>query len=204
MDSAEENSEKDLASNSNSNRGVIMDIENSVMECEMTNAIDGAEEVNDASSSPTASTRIISSVPVERVEDSKAIGAIDDDMDIESFSFGSEAEENLVEADATRTPELSISFDIKILQTVVEASAHALDIVTGKDVVIIAGKTGEMLYYKAVEIFSVQSTYKFINLSTFYDRSGKINAAPRDYWKKDPRNRAHDFLLRRDGNIGSV
>lgn len=52
------------------------------------------------------------------------------------------------EADAKQAPiEISRSFDIKVLQTVIEASAHALETVVGKDVVMVAGKTGEVLRY---------------------------------------------------------
>ncbi len=131
MDSVEETITKALAAN----------IESSTMEWEMTNAIDTAEEVINASS--TSSTNIVSSVPVEQVQDGMVMRANDDDMDIESFSFGSESEDDKEATDAAHTPELSISFDIKVLQTVVEASSHALDIVTGKDVVMVAGKTGK-------------------------------------------------------------
>jgi len=81
-------------------------------------------------------------VPGEHEEtDSLEVG--DYDVDIETFSFGSDSEDDKEEPGATCTPELSTSFDIKLLRTVVEASAHALDIVAGKDVVMVAGKTGK-------------------------------------------------------------
>jgi flagellar biosynthesis GTPase FlhF len=38
--------------------------------------------------------------------------------------------------------ELATKFDVKVLQNSVEASALALELVRGKDVVMIVGKTG--------------------------------------------------------------
>ncbi len=166
MDSVEKEFNKALASNSDSNRGGAMNIESSTMEWEMTNAFDAAEGVNNASPSSTSSTNIVSSVPVDQVEDGMVTVGGDDDMDIESFSFGSESEDDKEATDAARTPELSISFDIKVLQTVMEASAHALDIVIGKDVVMVVGKTGKQPCTHR-SLCSVMST-KFINVSTFY------------------------------------
>lgn len=63
------------------------------------------------------------------------------DVDMESFSFESEEEE---ETDEKFLPDLSTAFDVKVLQTAIEASADALSIVIGKDVVMVAGKTGKL------------------------------------------------------------
>jgi hypothetical protein len=64
---------------------------------------------------------------------------------MESFSFESEEED---QTDEKGSPELSTGFDIKVLQTAMEASADALDMVAGKDVVMIAGKTGKLVWAK--------------------------------------------------------
>ena len=89
------------------------------------------------------SGKIVSEVPVEET------GVRTGDLDVESFSFESEDEEegddDVVLADVSRVPELSSSFDMKILQAAIEGSTEALELVTGKDVVLIAGKTGRSL-----------------------------------------------------------
>lgn len=105
-------------------------IENdNIMDWEITN------EVADVASAPTA-PKIVSEVPVGET------GAYAGDLDMETFSFDLEEED---EDDAKLASELSTAFDIKVLQTAIEESADALEIVTGKDVVMIAGKTGKLV-----------------------------------------------------------
>ena len=116
---------------------------NCMMDWEMANAADANEEMDNAAPSCTSSVKIVSNVPVGLEEAGIGLGTGNDDMDVESFSFESESEDDRGGANATRTPELASSFDIKMLQMVLEASARALDIVTGRDVVMIAGKTGK-------------------------------------------------------------
>ena len=116
---------------------------NSMMDWEMANADDTHEKKYNVVPSCTASIIIVSNVPAGQAEAATELGVVNDDMDVDSFSFGSESGDDREEAKATSNPEPASSFDIKVLQAVVEASAHALDIVTGKDVVMVAGKTGE-------------------------------------------------------------
>ena len=94
-----------------------------------------ADEVGEVASNLTAQ-KIVSAVPGGGIKVDAG------DFDVESFLFESEEEEETVEKAA---PELSTGFDIKVLQTAIEASADALDMVTGKDVVMIAGKTGKLV-----------------------------------------------------------
>ena len=94
-----------------------------------------ADEVAEVASNLTAQ-KIVSAVPGGGIKVDAG------DFDVESFLFESEEEEETVEKAA---PELSTGFDIKVLQTAIEASADALDMVTGKDVVMIAGKTGKLV-----------------------------------------------------------
>ena len=91
-----------------------------------------ADDVGEVASNSTAQ-KIVSKVPDGKAE---AYG----DVDMESFSFESEEED---EADKKCLQKLSTAFDVKVLQTAIEASADALNIVTGKDVVMVAGKTGK-------------------------------------------------------------
>ncbi|KAL7554369.1 hypothetical protein ACHAWF_017810 [Thalassiosira exigua] len=66
-----------------------------------------------------------------------------DEFDVESFSFESEEEEeDLAEEKPEVKPELATVFDMKVLEAAIGASADALDLVVGKDVVMVAGKTG--------------------------------------------------------------
>ena len=97
-----------------------------------------ADEVGEVASNLTAQ-KIVSAVPVGETE--VYVG----DSDMESFSFESEEED---QTDEKGSPELSTGFDIKVLQTAMEASADALDMVAGKDVVMIAGKTGKLVWAK--------------------------------------------------------
>ncbi len=92
------------------------------------------DEVHPALSSQT----VVSEVPLE------GDGVHEEDFDIETFSFGSDDDEE-EEADKKCSPELGSTLKINVLQTAIEASADALDIVTGKDVVMIAGKTGKLI-----------------------------------------------------------
>ena len=94
-----------------------------------------ADEVGEVASNLTAQ-KIVSAVPGGGTEVHAG------DFDIESFSFESEEEE---ETDEEGALEPSTGFDIKVLQTAIEASADALDMVVGKDVVMIAGKTGKLV-----------------------------------------------------------
>jgi hypothetical protein len=66
-----------------------------------------------------------------------------EDFDMETFSFESDEEEE--DTDTKPSSGLSTSFDIQILKTAIEASAEALEMVTGKDVVMVTGKTGEII-----------------------------------------------------------
>ncbi len=90
------------------------------------------DEVHPALSSQT----VVSEVPLE------GAGVHEEDFDVETFSFESDEEEG---ADKKCSPELGTTLKIKVLQTAIEASADALDIVTRKDVVMIAGKTGKLI-----------------------------------------------------------
>ena len=146
---------------------------NCMMDREMANAADANEEMDNAAPSCTSSIKIVSNVPVGLEEAGIGLGAGNDDMDVESFSFGSESECDREEANATRTPELASSFDIKMLQTVVEASAGALDIVTGKDVVMVAGKTGKSKLGRASFCRCFRLTFKCIISSHLYIGVGK-------------------------------
>ncbi len=82
-----------------------------------------------------ASRTVVSEVPLEEDE------VQEEDFDM-TFSFESDDE---VEADKKCSLELGTTLKIQVLQTAIEASADALDIVTGKDVVMIAGKTGKLV-----------------------------------------------------------
>ena len=97
-----------------------------------------ADEVGEVASNLTAQ-KIVSAVPVGETE------IYAGDFDMESFSFESEEED---QTDEKGAPELSTGFDIKVLQTAMEASADALGMVAGKDVVMIAGKTGKLVWAK--------------------------------------------------------
>ena len=99
-----------------------------------------ADEVGEVASNLTAQ-KIVSAVPVGETE--VYVG----DSDMESFSFESEEED---QTDEKGSPELSTGFDIKVLQTAMEASADALDMVAGKDVVMIAGETGKLVLAKGI------------------------------------------------------
>lgn len=99
-----------------------------------------ADEVGEVASNLTAQ-KIVSAVPVGETE------VYAGDFDMESFSFESEEED---QTDEKGSPELSTGFDIKVLQTAMEASADALDMVAGKDVVMIAGKTGKLVLAKGI------------------------------------------------------
>ena len=87
--------------------------------------------------------KIVSEVPVE--ERDMSYGG--DDLDVEGFSFGSESDESdaKVQPVEKSEPELAKAFDVKVLQTAIEASTKALDLVVGKDVVMVAGKTGKFV-----------------------------------------------------------
>ena len=90
-------------------------------------------------------SKVVSEVPVDKV-----VGASggEEDLEIESFSFSSESEEEEdgldAQPDAKLVPLLSMLFDMKVLQTAIEASEETLKLVEGKDVVMVAGKTGKL------------------------------------------------------------
>ena len=95
------------------------------------------EEITDAEARDSAiAPQIVSEVP-------GGTGGHIEDFDMETFSFESDEEEE--NTDAKPSSGLSTSFDIQILKTAIEASAEALDLVTGKDVVMVTGKTGELI-----------------------------------------------------------
>ena len=96
------------------------------------NSMDWEEITNSAMIAP----QIVSEVP-------GGIGGHADDIDMETFSFESDDEEE--DTDTKPSSGLSTSFDIQILKTAIEASAEALEMVTGKDVVMVTGKTGEII-----------------------------------------------------------
>jgi energy-coupling factor transporter ATP-binding protein EcfA2 len=62
--------------------------------------------------------------------------AVKDDQDSDCFSFES------INDDLDLGMEVASSFDIKVLQKSIESSAKALEMVRGKDVVMVVGKTG--------------------------------------------------------------
>ena len=159
---------------------------NSMMDWEMANADDANEEMDNAAPSCTSSVKIVSNVPVglEKADIGLGAGNEDMDVDVESFSFGSE-EDDKKEDDATGSPELSSPFDIKMLQTVVEASARALDIVTGKDVVMVAGKTGTTQLRSYVVLLPMLSTNIHHPFLFLHNRGGEIDTASRNCWKGD-------------------
>ena len=95
------------------------------------------EEITDAEARDSAiAPQIVSEVP-------GGTGGHIEDFDMETFSFESDEEEE--NTDAKPSSGLSTSFDIQILKTAIEASAEALEMVTGKDVVMVTGKTGEII-----------------------------------------------------------
>jgi hypothetical protein len=96
------------------------------------NSMDWEEITNSAMIAP----QIVSEVP-------GGTGGHVEDFDMETFSFESDDEEE--DTDTKPSSGLSTSFDIQILKTAIEASAEALDMVTGKDVVMVTGKTGEII-----------------------------------------------------------
>jgi hypothetical protein len=101
------------------------------------NSMDWEEITNvDAVDSAMIATQIVSEVP------GGTEGHVED-FDMETFSFESDDEEE--DTDTKPSSGLSTSFDIQILKTAIEASAEALDMVTGKDVVMVTGKTGEII-----------------------------------------------------------
>ena len=94
-----------------------------IMDWEITNEVDAVP-----------APKIVNEVP-------GGTGGYAEDVDTETFSFDSEEEET----DAKLASKLSTAFDINILQTAIEASADALKMVTGKDVVMVTGKTGKIV-----------------------------------------------------------
>ena len=83
--------------------------------------------------------KIVNKVPNEEATDVYE----GDDLDIESFSFDSDPEEDEANSlESNLGPVLSKAFDIKVLKTAIEASEHTLDLVVGKVVVMVGGKTG--------------------------------------------------------------
>jgi hypothetical protein len=95
---------------------------------------DIADEVEEVASDLNAQ-KLVNRVPVGET----SVHA--EDFDMESFSFESEEKDKI---DEMFNLELGTALDIKVLQTAIEASADALDIVAGKDVVMVAGKTGKL------------------------------------------------------------
>ena len=107
------------------------------------------EEITDADAGDSATApQIVSEVP-------GGTGGHIEDFDMETFSFESDEEEE--DTNAKPSSGLSTSFDIQILKTAIEASAEALEMVTGKDVVMVTGKTGE--------IISLHSIYFLVSYS---------------------------------------
>ena len=98
------------------------------------------EDVGNVDHPSTVASKIVSQVPLGET------GVLSENFDVESFSFASseDEEESAVESRPGVNPvlELSTVLDLKVLQIVIEASADALDAVVGKDVVLVAGKTG--------------------------------------------------------------
>ena len=115
------------------------------------------EEITDAEARDSAiAPQIVSEVP-------GGTGGHIEDFDMETFSFESDEEE---EEDTNAKPSsgLSTSFDIQILKTAIEASAEALEMVTGKDVVMVTGKTGEIISLHSIYFRVSYSVLIFIFL----------------------------------------
>jgi len=115
------------------------------------------EEITDAEARDSAiAPQIVSEVP-------GGTGGHIEDFDMETFSFESDEEE---EEDTNAKPSsgLSTSFDIQILKSAIEASAEALEMVTGKDVVMVTGKTGEIISLHSIYFRVSYSVLIFIFL----------------------------------------
>ena len=118
-------------------------------------------------------SKVVSEVPVDKV-----VGASGgkEDLEIESFSFSSESgeEEDGLDAqpDAKLAPLLSTLFDMKVLQTAIEASEETLKLVEGKDVVMVAGKTGKLILLIEIPILSIP-LYSLLHNVTFNLGVGK-------------------------------
>ena len=115
------------------------------------------EEITDADARDSAiAPQIVSEVP-------GGTGGHIEDFDMETFSFESDEEE---EEDTNAKPSsgLSTSFDIQILKSAIEASAEALEMVTGKDVVMVTGKTGEIISLHSIYFRVSYSVLIFIFL----------------------------------------
>ncbi len=121
----------------------------------------------------------------------------EEDFDMETFSFESDDDDDEEEeANKPCSPELGTMLKIKVLQNAIEASADALDIVTGKDVVMIAGKTGELVgTYVWLCHLNFPCNKLTPVLSVTCNRCGEINADSRHRWKAYPCYRAQDYLL---------
>lgn len=86
------------------------------------------------------SLKIVDEVPMGKTKVYEG-GGEDKELDIESFSFESIEEDDI--GDQQPIHGLSNAFDVNVLQTAIEASEKTLELVVGKDVVMIAGKTGK-------------------------------------------------------------
>ena len=117
-------------------------------------------------------SKVVSEVPVNKV-----VGASggEEDLEIESFSFSSESEEEDgldAQPDAKLVPLLSMLFDMKVLQTAIEASEETLKLVEGKCVVMVAGKTGKLILLIEIPILSIP-LYSLLHNVTFNLGVGK-------------------------------
>lgn len=114
------------------------------------------EEITDADARDSAiAPQIVSEVP-------GGTGGHIEDFDMETFSFESDEEEE--DTNAKPSSGLSTSFDIQILKSAIEASAEALEMVTGKDVVMVTGKTGEIISLHSIYFRVSYSVLIFIFL----------------------------------------
>lgn len=114
------------------------------------------EEITDAEARDSAiAPQIVSEVP-------GGTGGHIEDFDMETFSFESDEEEE--DTNAKPSSGLSTSFDIQILKSAIEASAEALEMVTGKDVVMVTGKTGEIISLHSIYFRVSYSVLIFIFL----------------------------------------
>lgn len=114
------------------------------------------EEITDADARDSAiAPQIVTEVP-------GGTGGHIEDFDMETFSFESDEEEE--DTNAKPSSGLSTSFDIQILKSAIEASAEALEMVTGKDVVMVTGKTGEIISLHSIYFRVSYSVLIFIFL----------------------------------------
>lgn len=156
MNSTEASAKEEVGADFSPGGGVKGD---SIMDWELS------EKVGEVAFALTA-PKIVSEVPVEA---NGMYGG--EDLDMESFSFESEDEEESagdVQGEAKGVAEISMAFDIEFLKAAIEGSTEALDLVVGKDVVMIAGKTGGRLANCVSQTFHFISFTDLNNWTCFF------------------------------------